>query len=351
MKQENRYDAPHHASCGSGALQHYDKKDGSMGALHKGHWINKWAHTHSENGTFLRKESQFRNWITENGQAGPTGKGGFPAQSGRYHLYVSYACPWAHRTLIFYTLKQLEEHISLSVVHPHMLERGWEFTPTHPLLRDSINYCHCLYELYLLADPFYSGLVTVPVLWDKLQHTIVNNESSEIIRMFNSAFNTITGNTFDYYPPALQSQIDQQNQFIYENINNGVYQCGFAKTQSAYDSAFDALFSALDTVEKRLATQPFLVQNSVTEADWRLFTTLIRFDVVYYSHFKCNLRKIAEYPNLWRYLKTLYHYPKIRQTVNFEHIKQHYFYSHAHLNPSRIVPKGPLIDLALKDKT
>ena len=318
-----------------------------MGFLLEGQWHNQWYDTKKSKGEFVRKESQFRNWITPDGQPGPTGEGGFAAESGRYHLYVSYACPWAHRTLIFRYLKKLENHISISVVHPHMLERGWEFIPTHPNFRDSVNYCRCLYEIYLLANPFYSGTVTVPILWDKKRHTIVNNESSEIIRMFNSAFNDITGDQDDYYPPQYRNDIDIINNRVYEDINNGVYRCGFATQQAPYEKAFDALFEALSTLEKRLKNQPYLVDNQLTEADWRLFTTLIRFDIVYYSHFKCNLRRIADFPHLFNYLKRLYYIPGIAQTVNFEHIKQHYYFSHVTINPTRIVPKGPIIDLSL----
>lgn len=316
-----------------------------MGLLINGQWHDKWYDTQKTHGEFVREKSQFRNWITADGQPGPTGKGGFTAESGRYHLYVSYACPWAHRTIIFRALKNLSEHVSMSLVHPRMLERGWEFIPTHPSFRDPFNYCRSLYEVYLLADPFFTGRVTVPVLWDKKQHEIVNNESSEIIRMLNSAFTNIEPDTVDYYPIALRPEIDAINEFVYDNINNGVYRCGFATQQSAYNTAFDTLFSALDTLENRLEKQSYLVQNTLTEADWRLFTTLLRFDVVYYSHFKCNLRMLRDYPHLSRYLKTLYHMPKIRETVFFDQIKEHYFYSQVTINPSRVVPKGPLIDL------
>ena len=318
-----------------------------MGFLVNGQWYDQWYDTKTTKGDFVRKDSQFRNLITPDGQPGPSGVGGFPAVSGRYHLYVSYACPWAHRTLIFRVLKKLTDHISISTVHPHMLDRGWEFIPTHPLLKDDVNYCRLLYEIYLLANPFYTGQVTVPVLWDKKQHTIVSNESSEIIRMFNSAFNELTGDKTDFYPNDLRSDIDNINQLVYDNINNGVYKCGFATTQSAYEKAFDPLFSALDTIEKRLASQPYLVRDILTEADWRLFTTLIRFDMVYYSHFKCNLRRIIDYPHLWNYVRRLYNHPGIAQTTNFEHIKQHYYFSHATINPTRIIPKGPLLDFRL----
>lgn len=317
-----------------------------MGLLINGQWHHQWDEAQAK-GDVIRNESQFRNWITSNGEPGPSGKGGFKAESGRYHLYVSYACPWAHRTLLFRVLKKLESHITISVVDPNMLERGWEFIPTHPLFRDQINYCHYLYEIYLLANPFYSGYVTVPILWDKKQHTIVNNESAEIIRMLNSAFNHLTGDSMDYYPAALQSEIDEMNTFIYDNVNKGVYRCGFATNQHAYEQAFDNLFTALDKLEKRLSTRTYLMGETLTEADWRLFTTLIRFDVVYHGHFKCNLRQIAQYPALSHYLKKLYHFPNVASTVNFAQIKQHYYYSHKKINPSQIVPKGPFIDLAL----
>ncbi|MFI4938269.1 MAG: glutathione S-transferase family protein [Candidatus Berkiellales bacterium] len=320
-----------------------------MGLLINGEWHDQWYEAKKKaKGEFVREESQFRNWITPDGQPGPSGVGGFLAESGRYHLYVSYACPWAHRTLIFRALKGLTDHITLSVVQPEMLERGWEFIPTHPLYRDPVNFCRCLYEIYLLADPFHTGRASVPVLWDKKEHTIVNNESSEIIRMFNSAFNAITGNTLDFYPEPLRPEIDKINQFVYDNINNGVYRCGFATSQNAYNKAFDVLFNALDTIEQRLAKQqPYLVGDLITEADWRLFTTLLRFDVVYYGHFKCNLRRIADYRHLSHYLKELYHIPSVAQTVNFEHIKTHYYYSQITINPTQIVPKGPIIDLSL----
>lgn len=317
-----------------------------MGTLIKGQWDNSPLIINDKTkGEYNRQAAQLRNWITPHGDPGPSGKGGFAAESGRYHLYISYACPWSHRAVIFRQLKSLNDHISMSVVHPHMLSRGWEFIPTHPLFRDHVNYCRCLYEIYLLSDPFYTGRVTVPVLWDKKQHTIVSNESSEIIRMMNSAFNAITGNTLDYYPQALRTEIDTVNQFVYDNINNGVYKCGFATKQAAYDVAFDALFAALDTLDKRLDNQTYLVGNTITEADWRLFVTLIRFDCVYYGHFKCNWRHLSEYKNLFRYLNHLYNLPGIAQTVNFEHIKQHYYFSQTSINPNQIVPKGPLLNL------
>lgn len=316
-----------------------------MGLLVNGQWHDEWYHTQKTHGEFVREKSQFRQLITAKPQPGvPVGRD-FKPEKDRYHLYVSPACPWSHRTIIFRELKGLTDIISMSSVHPHMLERGWEFIPTHPQLRDPINYSHYLYELYLLADPFYTGRVTVPVLWDKKLHTIVNNESEQIIRMFNSAFNDLTGNQDNYYPAQQQAEIDAMNQYIYDNINNGVYRCGFATGQKAYEQSFDALFAALDKCEEILSKQTYLLGETLTESDWRLFVTLIRFDVVYYSHFKCNLRRIADYPHLTRYLKQLYHHPKVAQTVNFEQIKSHYYYSHTKINPTQIIPKGPLIDL------
>ncbi len=303
-----------------------------MGLLVDGVWKTddgKWA---SKDGIFRRSEAQFRNHI---------GSDAFPAEAGRYHLYVCLACPWAHRTLIFRKLKGLESLIGVTAVHPHMLENGWEYKPEpEPLY--GFHYHH---QFYTKADPHYSGRVSVPMLWDKRRETIVNNESAEIIRIFNSAFDPLTGNSDDYYPVELRAEIDEINAFVYDNINNGVYKCGFAITQDAYEKAFENLFAALDTVESRLAGQRYLVGNRITEADWRLFTTLIRFDAVYVGHFKCNRNRIADMPNLWGYLRDLYQQPGIAETVNFEHIKQHYYYSHAAINPTRIVPKGPELDL------
>jgi putative glutathione S-transferase len=303
-----------------------------------------WLASETNDGQFMRKESQFRHWITPNGSAGPSGEGGFKAEAGRYHLYVSYACPWAHRTLIFRRLKALEDLISVSVVHPDMEDAGWRFgdfpgaTPDHLYGKDFMH------ELYTLADPRYSGIVTVPVLWDKQRKTIVNNESSEIIRMFNSAFNDLTGNNEDYYPEALREDIDRINALVYDGINNGVYRCGFASTQEAYEEAFDALFKSLDEVEERLSRYRYLVGNQITEADWRLLPTLLRFDPVYVGHFKCNLRRIADYPQLSNYMRDLYQHPGIAGTFNLAHVKRHYYYSHETINPTRIVPKGPALD-------
>lgn len=307
-----------------------------MGLLVDGKWQDKWYDTDSTGGKFERSAAQFRNWIEANANAK------FPAQSGRYHLYVSYACPWAHRTLILRQLKGLEQHITVSVVHPLMLENGWEFAEQP--LNDDLYGLDFLYQLYLKADSHYSGRVTVPVLWDKQQQTIVSNESADIIRMLNSAFNEITGNTLDFYPDALQSDIDTINDFVYDRVNNGVYKCGFATKQNAYEEAFEELFEALDELEAKLAIQPYLVGDTLTEADWRLFTTLVRFDAVYVGHFKTNKRRIVDYPNLWNYVKALYQVPGVADTVVMTHIKQHYYGSHHMINPTGIVPVGPQID-------
>ncbi len=302
-----------------------------MGLLVDGVWHDQWYDTKSTGGKFERKDSQFRNRMTHDGE--------FQPEAGRYHLYVSLACPWAHRTLIFRHLKGLEKLVDVSIVHPHMLTHGWQFDVPEPLY--GFDYAH---QIYTKADPNYSGRVTVPILWDKQNETIVCNESAEIIRMFNAEFNALTGNTDDYYPKALRSEIDAINDFVYHNINNGVYKCGFATTQQAYEEAFDALFSALDEVEDRLSKQRYLVGNALTEADWRLFTTLVRFDAVYVGHFKCNRQRIADYPNLSNYLRELYQYKSVSDTVNMQHIKQHYYYSHETINPTRVVPKGPALD-------
>lgn len=314
-----------------------------MGLLVDGTWHDQWYDTSKTGGRFVRTEAQFRNWLTADGSAGPSGERGFEAESGRYHLYVSYACPWAHRTLIFRQLKGLTEHITYSPVDPLMLENGWEFG--HDELRDPLYDLKFMHQLYTKTKPDYSGRVTVPVLWDKKRETIVNNESAEIIRMLNSAFNDITGNHDDYYPQALHNEIDEINDFVYERINNGVYKCGFATTQTAYEEAFDELFAALDQLEQRLAGQRYLVGSQLTEADWRLFTTLVRFDPVYVGHFKANLKRIADYPNLYNYLLELYQHPGVQETVNMQHIKQHYYASHKTINPTGVIPKGPALDL------
>ena len=298
-------------------------------------------------GEFTRSESTFRNWVTKDGSPGSSGVGGFIAEPGRYHLYVSYACPWAHRTLIFRALKGLEDVISVSVVHPLMPEESWVFAEYPGATKDHVNQAHFLYENYRLADPQFNGLVTVPVLWDKKKRTIVNNESSEIIRMLNSAFDDYAKSDIDYYPGSLRQDIDTINIMVYHDVNNGVYRCGFATTQDAYNLAFDRLFDALEELEARLALRRYLVGNQITEADWRLFTTLVRFDAVYYSHFKTNKKRLIDYPNLWSYTRELYQVPGVAQTVNMDHIKTHYYGSHRSINPTGIIPKGPEIDFML----
>jgi len=316
-----------------------------MGLLVDGAWHDVWYETKETGGQFVRTTPQFRNFVTADGSPGPTGKGGFKAESGRYHLYVSLACPWAHRTLIFRKLKGLEDHISVSTVHFLMLEKGWEFSEKDGASPDHLFGSETLWQIYTRANPTYSGRVTVPVLWDKQTATIVSNESSEIIRMFNSEFDAITGNLQDFYPEDLRAEIDEINAFVYDAINNGVYKCGFATAQDAYEQNFDALFAALDTIDLRLQDRQYLFGDRLTEADWRLFTTLIRFDPVYVGHFKCNKRRIADYPNLQTYLRRLYAVPGVKDTVSFHHIKHHYYGSHKTINPTGIVPVGPLLDL------
>jgi putative glutathione S-transferase len=315
-----------------------------MGLLVDGVWQDVPRETKSTGGRFERQPSSFRNWVTADGAAGPSGEGGFPAEAGRYHLYISHACPWAHRTAVFRALKGLADMISLSVVSPLMLGEGWTFAREEGSTGDPVNGAARLWEVYVKADPRYSGRVSVPVLWDRKRGTIVNNESSEIIRMFNSAFDALTGNTADFYPAALRAEIDAVNDLVYRAINNGVYRAGFATTQEAYEEAFLALFDALDRVEERLGRQRYLVGSRLTEADWRLFTTLVRFDAVYFGHFKCNLRRIADYPNLSNYLRELYQVPGVAETVHIDHIKRHYYASHRHINPTGIVPLGPALD-------
>ena len=314
-----------------------------MGLLVEGTWHDQWYDTSKTGGRFVRTEAQFRNWITADGSAGPTGDAGFAAESGRYHLYVSYACPWAHRTLIFRALKGLEPHISVSAVAPLMLTNGWEFGAGE--LQDPLYDSKFLHQIYTRNQSDYSGRVTVPVLWDKQREVIVNNESAEIIRMLNSAFNGLTGNDDDFYPAELHDEIHAINDVVYDQVNNGVYKCGFATTQEAYEEAFHALFETLDQLEQRLAGQRYLVGNRQTEADWRLFTTLLRFDPVYVGHFKTNLKRIVDYPNLYNYLRDLYQVPGVSGTVHMDHIKQHYYGSHSTINPTGIVPLGPELDL------
>ncbi|AOF88977.1 glutathione S-transferase family protein [Sinorhizobium sp. RAC02] len=316
-----------------------------MGMLVDGVWHDVWYDTSATKGHFKRAASQFRNWITPDGAPGPSGEGGFAAEAGRYHLYVSYACPWAHRTLIFRKLKKLEDLITVSVVDPLMLAKGWEFKGENGGTLDPLFGASALYEVYQKADPGYSGRVTVPVLWDKKQNRMVSNESAEIIRMFNSAFDGITGSRDDYYPEILRAEIDALNDAIYDTVNNGVYKAGFATTQEAYEESVTKLFEMLDSLEERLSTKRYLTGDRLTEADWRLFTTLVRFDPVYVGHFKCNIRHIADYPNLSGYLRELYQVPGVAETVNMRHIKEHYYRSHTTINPTGIVPVGPALDL------
>jgi putative glutathione S-transferase len=313
-----------------------------MGRLIDGVWMDDWYDTGRSGGRFVRAESSFRSFITADGTSG------HGAEAGRYHLYVSLACPWAHRTLIVRKLKRLENAIGVSIVDPVMGREGWTFGEEGDLTRDSINGARRLHELYTAARPGYSGRVTVPVLWDRRNGTIVNNESAEIIRMFNATFDHLDDRgrtTLDLYPVELRAEIDAVNAFVYEHINNGVYKAGFATTQAAYDEAFVALFDALDRLERRLSGQRYLAGERITEADWRLFTTLVRFDAVYFGHFKCNLRRIADYASLSNYLRELYQAPGIAETVDFDHIKRHYYLSHARINPSGVVPKGPALAL------
>ncbi|MGB0085238.1 MAG: glutathione S-transferase family protein [Rhodomicrobiaceae bacterium] len=313
-----------------------------MGHLIDGVWRNDGHDTKSTGGRFKREASAFRNWVTADGGPGPTGAGGFKAEPGRYHLYVSLACPWAHRTLIFRALKGLEGIISVDVVHPHMGEEGWTFaTDFAGATGDRVNGADRLYRIYQKAKPDYTGRVSVPVLWDKESNTIVSNESSEIIRMLGSAFNEAGARPGDYYPLALRGEVDGVNDHIYNDVNNGVYKAGFATTQSAYEEAYAALFAALDWVEQKLSRQLYLAGETLTEADWRLFTTLIRFDAVYYGHFKCNARRIDDFPAMSNYLRELYQYPGIRATVSIDHIKHHYYGSHRQINPTGIIPVGP----------
>ncbi|MEO3413589.1 glutathione S-transferase family protein [Roseovarius sp. CAU 1744] len=316
-----------------------------MGQLVNGVWEDSWYDTKSSGGKFKRSTATFRNWITPDGAPGPSGTGGFPAETGRYHLYVSYACPWAHRTLIFRALKGLEEHIGVSVVHPDMLSDGWSFDDGFPgATGDTLYGLPFARDIYRKADPKISGRVTVPILWDKKRETIVSNESSEIIRMFDSAFDGLTGNTLSFWPEDLRAAIDPVNQRIYATVNNGVYKAGFATSQAAYDAAVVPLFDSLDWLEERLGTSRYLMGDRLTEADWRLFTTLIRFDLVYHLHFKCNRARIIDYPNLWGYLRELYQWPGVAGTVHFDHIVRHYHYSHETVNPNRIIPINPVID-------
>ncbi|TOA21770.1 glutathione-dependent reductase [Vibrio parahaemolyticus] len=306
-----------------------------MGKLVEGVWHDAWYDTKANGGKFVREDAGFRDWIKNDSEAV------FQPESGRYHLYVSLACPWAHRTLIFRKLKGLEPHIDVTVVCPDMLSQGWQMGLPEPLFGHTR-----MHQIYTQAKPDYTGRVTVPVLWDKKTNTIVSNESSEIIRMFNSAFNDLTGNHDDYYPEPLRGVIDEWNDYIYPNVNNGVYRCGFATSQEAYEEAFESLFSALDKINAHLATHRYLAGNKITEADWRLFTTLVRFDAVYVGHFKCNKQRIADYVNIQGYLKELYQIDGIADTTDFYHIKRHYYFSHTGINPTQVVPKGPDLDFS-----
>ena len=317
-----------------------------MGALIDGVWHDTWYDTAATGGQFRRSASAFRSWVTADGAPGPTGKGGFVAEPGRYHLYVSLACPWAHRTLIFRQLKGLTDLISVSVVNFLMREHGWTFDPAPGVVPDPLFGAAYLHQIYTAADPGYSGRVTVPVLWDKHTKTIVNNESSEIIRMFGAAFDGVGARPGDYYPESLRAEIDAVNARVYDTVNNGVYKAGFATSQEAYGEGVTALFESLDWLEARLADRRYLMGARITEADWRLFTTLLRFDAVYVGHFKCNLRRLVDYPHLSGYARDLYQQPGVAETVDFTHIKGHYYRSHATINPTGIVPLGPVLDFA-----
>jgi len=316
-----------------------------MGVLVDGEWRADVKFSADEKGRFVRAATKFHNWITPDGAPGPTGAGGFKAEPGRYHLYVSLACPWAHRTLIFRKLKGLEGMIGLSVVNWHMGENGWTFAPGQGVITDSVNHAERLYQVYLACKPDYTGRVTVPVLWDKTTHGIVNNESSEIIRMFNSAFDAIGAAPGDFYPAGLREEVDALNTRIYATVNNGVYRSGFAQSQEAYDEAVNALFETLEDLDARLSTRRFLCGDTITEADWRLFVTLVRFDAVYVGLFKCNKRRIEDFSNLQNYLVELYRHPGIADTVDMFHIKHHYYESLKFINPTGIVPAGPKLAL------
>ena len=316
-----------------------------MGLLIDGQWHDKWYDTASTGGKFVRSEAQFRNWITKDGSAGPSGKAGFKAEAGRYHLYASYACPWVHRVLIYRKLKGLEGIIGVSFVHWRMAEHGWTFAPDDQgIVGDRLLGLEFAHQIYTKADANYSGRVTVPIIWDKQSNTIVSNESAEIIRMLNCAFDAVGAASGDYYPVALRPQIDELNARIYDNVNNGVYKAGFSTTQAAYEEAVHPLFATLDWLEERLGQTRFLLGDAPTEADWRLFTTLYRFDSIYVGHFKCARKRIVDYPNLWAYTRDLYQWPGISSTTNMEHARRHYYESHHTINPTRITPIAPLID-------
>lgn len=317
-----------------------------MGLLVEGVWKDQWYDTKKSGGKFVRSDAGFRNWVTADGTAGPSGEGGFKAEAGRYHLYISHACPWANRAAVFRKLKGLEDAISLSVVDWFMGDEGWTFGEEGGDTRDTENGFSRMHQVYTAAKADYTGRVTVPVLWDRERKTIVSNESSEIIRMFNSAFNALTHDDRDYYPEALRDEIDAVNERVYHTVNNGVYKCGFATTQQAYEDSFYPLFETLDWLEERLSKQRYLAGDQLTEADWRLFTTLVRFDPVYVGHFKCNLRRIADYPNLFNYTRELFQFEGVAETINMRHIKAHYYGSHETINPTRVVPVGPDVDFS-----
>jgi len=318
-----------------------------MGLLVDGEWHDQWYDTDKTGGRFIRSDSQYRNWITPDGSPGPTGEGGFKAEPSRYHLYISYACPWASRAMIMRSLKGLEDIISVSVVNPLMAEHGWIFDPAPGVVKDPVMDADYLHQIYTKNDPDYSGRVTVPVLWDLKQDKIVNNESADIMRMFNSAFDGLGSSDYDYAPEEYMDAIDEVNEEIYDTVNNGVYKTGFATEQDVYEEEVTKLFDELDKIDHHLETNEFLVGDQVTEADWRLFTTLVRFDSVYYGHFKCNIKRLVDYDNLWRYTRELYNWPGVKKTVDFDHIKEHYYRSHETINPNGIVPKGPEIDWSL----
>jgi putative glutathione S-transferase len=315
-----------------------------MGLLVDGKWTTEGYGQEKHGGRFVRGESRFRNWVTPDGRPGPTGEGGFSAERDRYHLYIARACPWAHRATIVRELKGLQTFIPMSVTHWYMGDDGWTFDAGPGVVPDDVNGTRCMWELYRLADPHASGRATVPVLWDKKQKTIVSNESADIIRMMNSAWDGVGARDGDFYPEPLREEIDAIEKFVYDTVNNGVYKAGFASTQEAYEEAVKPLFSSLDWLDERLSEKRWLCGDRLTEADIRLFTTLLRFDLVYYGHFKCNLRRLVDYRRLWPYTRALYQTPGVRETVDIDHIKRHYYQSHKNINPTQIVPSGPIVD-------
>lgn len=318
-----------------------------MGLLVNGFWNVQSLEELSKNGQFIKPDAAFRNWITVDGRPGPTGKGGFKAEKNRYHLVVSLACPWASRALIMRHLKGLEDFISLSVVNPLMLENGWSFDTAEGVIADPIMNAQYVHQLYSLSNPDYTGRASVPILWDKKEKQIVSNESADIMRMFNSAFNELTGNTDDYYPEELRNDIDMLNEWVYDTFNNGVYKAGMASNQKSYEEAVKEVFETMTELDNRLQTNSYLLGECLTEADWRLFTTLVRFDAVYYGHFKCNLKRLVDFPNLWNYTKRLYQIKNVAHMIDLDHIKIHYYGSHRHINPTGIIPVGPDIDWRL----